>query len=95
MAKPTERNCQVIRQWEILRLLEERPRSASELASHVGDAGVTVRTIYRDLPALEAARFPIYSEKDVDGVVRWRLLTKGVTPARRAHEAADHPRSEG
>jgi predicted DNA-binding transcriptional regulator YafY len=84
MARPTERNRQVIRQWEILRLLEERPRSLGELASRVGDSGVTQRTVRPDLEALEAARFPIYSEKDDDGIMRWRLLVKGLTPARRA-----------
>lgn len=84
MATPTERNRQVVRQWEILELLGERSRSIGELAAKVGDGGVTTRTVRRDLEALETARFPLFSDKDDDGVVRWRLLSKGMTPARRA-----------
>lgn len=29
-------------------------------------------------------RFVLYSERHEDGCVRWRLLTKGLAPARRA-----------
>jgi predicted DNA-binding transcriptional regulator YafY len=75
------RNRGLIRQWQILRMLEDRGRTLAELAASAGD-GVTTRTIRRDLYALEAAGFPIYV--DVDDVRRWRLLTKGVTPARSA-----------
>lgn len=82
--KPSERGKTFVRQWEILDILERRPRSIGELAGAVGDGGVTTRTIRRDFEVLEAARFPVYNEKDEDGVVRWRLLTTGVTPARRA-----------
>ena len=82
--RTTERNRQVVRQWEVLSLLEGRPRSLGEMAAAVGDAGVTTRTIRRDLEALEAAQFPVYNETDDDGIIRWRLLSKGVTPARRA-----------
>jgi predicted DNA-binding transcriptional regulator YafY len=84
MAKPSDRGKTVIRQWEILNALEEGPRTIVELAGSVGDGGVTTRTIRRDIEVLEAARFPLYKQKDGNGVVRWRLLTKGVTPARRA-----------
>lgn len=80
--KATERNRQVIRQWEVLQQLEGGPKTLNELASAVGDGGVTTRTIRRDLEALEAARFPIYQEQYDDGTRRWLLLTKGVTPAR-------------
>lgn len=85
MARPTERTRQVVRQWEVLKMLEAGPRTLEELAAAVGDGqGVTTRTIRRDLEALEAARFPIFDEKHDDGRKRWQLLTKGVTPARRA-----------
>ena len=84
MARPSERNRQVIRQWEILRLLEEQPSSAMQLVGAVGDASVTIRTIFRDLEGLQAAGFPLYAEQDDDGVARWRTLTKGLIPARRA-----------
>ncbi len=84
MAKPNERCRMVVRQWEILRLLEERPATVDELAAAVGDGGVTVRTVYRDLEALQAAQFPLFSARAEDEIVRWHLMTKGVTPARRA-----------
>ena len=84
MARPTERNRQVVRQWEVLQQLEQGPKSLEQLARAVGDGGVTTRTIRRDLEALQAARFPIYNDRDEDGVMRWRLLTKGVVPYRAA-----------
>jgi predicted DNA-binding transcriptional regulator YafY len=84
MAAPSDRNKQIVRQWEILQLLEERPRSVSELAAAAGDAGVTRRTIYRDLEDLQAARFPVFSARDDDEIVRWRLLRNGVAPRRAA-----------
>ena len=58
--------------------------TAQSLAASVGAGDVTVRTVYRDLHALEAAGFPLYTDRDDDGLVRWRLLRKGVTPARSA-----------
>jgi hypothetical protein len=79
---PQARSLGFIRQWEILRLLEERPRSLGELVAKAGDRTVTSRTIRRDLDALQAARFALSNWRDDDGVTRWRLLTKGVTPAR-------------
>jgi predicted DNA-binding transcriptional regulator YafY len=82
--KTFERNRQVVRQWEILRLLEDRGRALDELAGAVGDRGVTTRTIRRDLAALEAAGFPIFDDVDDDGARRWQLLSKGCTPMRRA-----------
>lgn len=71
MARPTGRNRQVVRQWEVLNALEAGPRTIEELARMVGDGGVTPRTIRRDFQALKAARFPIYSDRDDDGQVRW------------------------
>jgi predicted DNA-binding transcriptional regulator YafY len=81
LPKPLERNRQLIRQWKILQQLEGW-RTLAELAGAVADGGVTTRTIRRDLEALEAARFPIYSDVHEDGRTRWRLLTKRVIPAR-------------
>lgn len=83
MAKPTRRNRQIVRTWEILQLLNGQPRTLDELAGSVA-SGVTTRTIRRDFEALEAAGFPLYDDVDDDGKRRWRLLSKGVTPARRA-----------
>jgi predicted DNA-binding transcriptional regulator YafY len=80
MARYIERNKQVIRQWELLRALEEAPRTRPELAALLG---TTVRTVHRDLDALQAARFPLYSERHDDGHVRWHLLGTRPAPARR------------
>lgn len=66
------RGDQISRQWQILQVLEARrtgvsvPELASELESNV-------RTIYRDMEALEIAGFPVYSEK-AEGVDRWYFV---------------------
>lgn len=63
------RGDQISRQWQILQLLEARrmgvsvPELAEELESNV-------RSIYRDMEALELAGFPVYSEKQ-DNIDRW------------------------
>ena len=63
------RGDQISRQWQILQILEARrmgvtvPDLADELESNV-------RTVYRDMEALETAGFPLYSDKQ-DGVDRW------------------------
>ncbi|MFH0799877.1 MAG: transcriptional regulator [Pseudomonadota bacterium] len=63
------RGDQISRQWQILRILEARrmgvtvPDLAKELDSQV-------RTIYRDMEALELAGFPFSTDKE-DGVERW------------------------
>jgi predicted DNA-binding transcriptional regulator YafY len=69
------RNDQVIRQWCLLRKLES-PRGATlkELADSLpDDAPRHLRTIRRDLEALEAAGFPLVTER-VDGQTRWKLI---------------------
>jgi predicted DNA-binding transcriptional regulator YafY len=70
------RNDQVTRQWHVLQRLEASKRGLTldELfASLPPDVARHPRTIRRDLEALEAAHFPLLSER-VDGMVRWRLL---------------------
>jgi predicted DNA-binding transcriptional regulator YafY len=74
------RGQQLLRQWEILRALEECRLTRMELAHR---CGVHVRTIYRDLDVLEGARFPLYSERGEDGFVRYHLLAPDSVPARR------------
>jgi predicted DNA-binding transcriptional regulator YafY len=81
------RNAEVIRQWTILREIE-RARSAGltidDLATR---AGVTTRTIRRDLQALEEAGFPLFDDRSgEDGRTRWcingqafRGLSAGLT----------------
>jgi predicted DNA-binding transcriptional regulator YafY len=56
------RGSQLARQWKVLRLIESRRRgvTAFEIASRL-DVGL--RTVYRDLDAVQAAGFPIYNER--------------------------------
>jgi predicted DNA-binding transcriptional regulator YafY len=70
------RNDQVTRQWHILRHLETCRQGATldELVAALpDDASYHVRTVRRDLEALERVGFPILNER-VDGRVRWRLM---------------------
>ena len=76
-----ERNNQVIRQWELLLALAAHPQTVVELSQRLS---TTVRTIYRDLDALQAARFALYNERHSDGAVRWHVLDVIAVPARRA-----------
>ncbi|MCB2188433.1 MAG: WYL domain-containing protein [Deltaproteobacteria bacterium] len=57
---------QLARQWQLIRILECRRHGASarELAREVG---VTVRTVYRDLDALQLAGFPITNREGGQG----------------------------
>ena len=57
------RSNQLVRQWRILRTLESSRQgvTAAELAA---EEGCHPRTIWRDIEALQAAGFPLYSEKD-------------------------------
>ena len=66
------RNAEVIRQWQILREIESHRTGVTihELAKH---AGVTTRTIRRDLQALQEAGFAIYDEGEENETKRWRL----------------------
>ena len=67
------RNAEVIRQWTILRELESSRRlTLDEMAEKTG---VTIRTIRRDLEALQFVGFPIYDEV-YDGKRYWLLEQK-------------------
>lgn len=81
MAKPTIRNQQVVRQWQLLLALQARPCGINQLAR---DLDVATRTIRRDLEALEMAGFPLFDTQDDDRVVRWHLMPTATTPGRRA-----------
>ncbi|MBI2902159.1 MAG: WYL domain-containing transcriptional regulator [Candidatus Methylomirabilis oxyfera] len=69
------RNDQVTRQWHILRRLENaQGATLDEIAQSLpDDFPKHLRTIRRDLAALEAAGFPLLTER-VEGRVRWRLM---------------------
>ena len=66
------RGDQLARQWRIIQLLisYRMGKSAADLAKEL-EYGV--RTIYRDLEALQVAGFPLYSEK-VGGKSLWSVL---------------------
>jgi predicted DNA-binding transcriptional regulator YafY len=65
------RSSEVIRQWNIIRALDGA-RQGAPVQALAESAGVSVRTIWRDLAALQEAGFPLYDEK-VDGRSFWRL----------------------
>ncbi len=69
------RNDQVTRQWHLLRQLESsRGMTLQELADRLpDDYAKHLRTIRRDLEALEAAGFPLVTER-VNGHTRWKLM---------------------
>ena len=68
------RNDQLIRQWQLLRLLESsRGVSLDEIVDRLPpDYARHPRTVRRDLEALEAT-FPLINER-IEGRVRWRLM---------------------
>lgn len=65
------RNAEVIRQWKILKRIEKsRYVTAADLAD---EHDVALRTIRRDIEALQEAGFPLYDERE-GGKKIWRLL---------------------
>lgn len=71
--RPSRRYSQAARLHDLIRLLEARHGcSADELAE---ECGVTRRTIYRDLQAIEEAGYPLVKETSGDGRVLYRFLT--------------------
>ncbi|NVM23755.1 MAG: helix-turn-helix domain-containing protein, partial [Desulfobacterales bacterium] len=54
---------QLARQWRILRTIESRAHGAT-VAELAQQEGCTPRTIWRDLAAIQAGGFPLYSERD-------------------------------
>src|SRR3954470_1783583 len=68
------RNAEVIRQWTILREIEQARAGGVPIDELASQCSVTTRTIRRDLQALEEAGFPIYDDKSRDdGKTRWVL----------------------
>ncbi|MBI4767202.1 MAG: helix-turn-helix domain-containing protein [Deltaproteobacteria bacterium] len=66
------RGDQLSRQWRIIQTLitSKTGKSAADLSL---DLECNPRTVYRDLEALQAAGFPIYTER-VEGKNLWSLL---------------------
>src|SRR5207244_1728218 len=68
------RNAEVIRQWTILREIEQARAAGVTIDDLASQCAVTTRTIRRDLQALEEAGFPVYDDKSRDdGKTRWIL----------------------
>ncbi|MGE5244968.1 MAG: helix-turn-helix transcriptional regulator [Betaproteobacteria bacterium] len=68
------RNAEVIRQWSILRDIEQARAAGVTIDDLAERCGVTTRTIRRDLQALEAAGFPLYDDRSRDdGRTRWLI----------------------
>ncbi len=63
---------QLARQWKILRLMESRKRGIS-VAEISSDLEVPVRTVYRDLEAIQEAGFPLLTDK-IDKKSYWQLM---------------------
>ena len=72
------RGDQLARQWKIFQTLvtSRHGKSVRDLAENLD---CHRRTVYRDLEALEAAGFPIYTE-NVDGKNRWFLMDSARNP---------------
>jgi hypothetical protein len=66
------RGDQLARQWRVIRAIEASPGglTVAEIAKRE-ETGI--RTIYRDLESLQAAGFPLYTER-VDRVNRWAFI---------------------
>ena len=68
------RNAEVIRQWTILREVEQARGVGLTIDQLAPLCGVTTRTIRRDLQALEEAGFPLFDDRShEDGRTRWKL----------------------
>ncbi len=68
------RNAEVIRQWTILRAIEQARATGVTIDELATECAVTTRTIRRDLQALEEAGFPLFDDRSHDdGRTRWRV----------------------
>ena len=72
------RGDQLARQWKIFQALVNS-RCGKSVADLAGDLGCHQRTVYRDLDALEAAGFPVYTEFE-NGRNLWRLVDSARKP---------------
>ncbi|MEW6264302.1 MAG: transcriptional regulator [Thermodesulfobacteriota bacterium] len=66
------RGAQLARQWRILRHIESS-RQGLSVAELAGLEGVSLRTAYRDLEALQEAGFPLFSERE-EKSQRWAFV---------------------
>jgi predicted DNA-binding transcriptional regulator YafY len=66
------RGDQLSRQWRIIRSLEVNPHGVT-IRRLADEEGCSIRTVYRDMDALQDAGFPIYRE-NVNGTVRYMFM---------------------
>jgi len=73
----SNRNSQVIRILRVIRILERNPQgiTAENIHSSLRDDNieVSIRSVYRDLEAIQQAHFPLTSENRDDGGHIWRF----------------------
>jgi len=65
MDAPMPRGDQLSRQWRLIQLID-RPQGIT-VDDAARELAVTIRTIWRDLDALQKAGFPLYTERAADG----------------------------
>jgi hypothetical protein len=66
------RGDQLARQWRVIRAIEASPNGLT-VAEVAQREETGIRTIYRDLEALQAAGFPLYTEK-VERATKWAFI---------------------
>jgi predicted DNA-binding transcriptional regulator YafY len=75
--KPENRNSQVVRILRVIRVLEIYPQgiSAEKIHQLLADEHIEcdIRTVYRDLAAIQDSHFPVESFKNEEGENRWRF----------------------
>ncbi len=67
------RGDQLARQWRVIQAIEKASPNGLTVAEIAEQEEIEIRTIYRDLEALQAAGFPLYTEK-VDKAKRWAFI---------------------
>jgi len=66
------RGTQLVRQWKIIRMMESRKTGISAMDLAV-ELEAPVRSVYRDLEAIQEAGFPLYTEQ-IGKNSYWKLL---------------------
>jgi hypothetical protein len=84
------RGTQLSRQWKIIRLIESRKKGITgmELANELE---VPLRTVYRDLDAIQEAGFPVYTNRQGKNS-HWKILDTFKKDFPRTH---DDDRTDG
>jgi predicted DNA-binding transcriptional regulator YafY len=67
------RNAEVIRQWKTLLAIDAARAAGVSVKALAGEFGVTERTVWRDVAALQEVGFPLVDEKR-DRTTYWKML---------------------